>query len=79
VSPFLASDVAELEGALCAKFDPAWWFPTNEIQGAEAIEVCRQCPVRTKCLDQALRRDERWGIWGGCWPHERQALKGVAS
>lgn len=32
---------------------------------------CRTCPVRRECLLDALARDERWGIWGGLTPLQR--------
>lgn len=30
-----------------------------------AKKLCASCPVRQICLDAALERDEREGIWGG--------------
>lgn len=27
--------------------------------------LCRDCPVRDRCLAFALDHDERWGVWGG--------------
>lgn len=42
---------------------------------ADAADVadtwCRTCPVRRECLLDALSRDERWGIWGGLTPLQR--------
>ncbi|TVR27101.1 MAG: WhiB family transcriptional regulator [Ilumatobacter sp.] len=40
----------------------------------EAKSVCRSCPVRTECLDHAVRHDERYGIWGGLTDVERRHL-----
>ena len=31
-----------------------------------ARELCKTCPVRLKCLSEALKRGETWGVWGGC-------------
>lgn len=41
----------------------------------EAKAVCRRCPVQQRCLDTAMARGERHGIWGGMNPEERQRLK----
>lgn len=39
------------------------------------LAVCRNCPVRDACLDDAMRaeKDARWrfGVFGGLTPHER--------
>lgn len=67
--------------ALCFMHPNAdWWFATqrkdsggwNAAERAKAI--CRVCPVRVRCLEGALARGERWGIWGGLDEQERAAL-----
>ena len=35
----------------------------DDILHAKAF--CRECPVRTECLDAAIARREPWGVWGG--------------
>lgn len=35
----------------------------DDIQLAKAL--CRHCPLQSACLDDALRRGELWGVWGG--------------
>jgi len=37
--------------------------------------ACRLCGARQACLTYALAADERFGIWGGTLPEERQALR----
>jgi WhiB family redox-sensing transcriptional regulator len=39
----------------------------------DAKELCGWCSVRGECLDWALDRDERYGIYGGLTPEERAA------
>lgn len=55
--------------AQCAGFDPELWFPIKGGDGCgngeTAKAICRRCPIKGPCLDQALRRKERFGIWGG--------------
>ena len=38
---------------------------------ATARMICRQCPVRQACLDDAVARREPLGVWGGRTPGER--------
>lgn len=36
--------------------------------------ICGGCPVREKCLDTALRRREKYGVFGGLTPEQRRQL-----
>lgn len=47
----------------------------REIREAEAKKICIGCPVREECLDQALSRPERAGIFGGLNPEERHTTR----
>ncbi len=40
-----------------------------------AKAICAVCPVRVKCLDHALEKKERWGVWGGLIPIERLRIE----
>ncbi|RTL61296.1 MAG: WhiB family transcriptional regulator [Pseudonocardiaceae bacterium] len=66
--------------ALCVQVDPDLFFPETD-RGTEfdrqvtaAKRVCAGCPVRTQCLDYALRVLPE-GIAGGKTPVERHALR----
>ena len=62
--------------------DPDRQFPGNVAEEiAAAKRVCAGCPVRDKCLGEALERRERDGVWGGLTYGERKnlALYGVPS
>lgn len=39
-----------------------------------AKAVCAACPVRTACLQHAVTRDERFGVWGGLSSDERRLV-----
>lgn len=43
---------------------------------AEAIEVCKVCPVKVECLTYALEKGEIWGVWGGWTPARRAKRAG---
>lgn len=34
----------------------------------EAVAICATCPVTAECLEDALTRDDRNGVWGGLTP-----------
>jgi len=72
--------------ARCAgsSLDPDEWFPVSpnvrvaRIQAARAIALCTACPVRTECLEYAMRN---WtdgsgeGVWGGLVAAERRVIR----
>ncbi|RUQ21228.1 MULTISPECIES: WhiB family transcriptional regulator [Kocuria] len=65
--------------ALCAQTDPEAFFPEKGGSTRDAKRVCSECPVSQACLDYALARDERFGIWGGLSERERRRLRKRAS
>jgi WhiB family redox-sensing transcriptional regulator len=63
-----------LSGA-CVDEDPDRWFPADEDDADDVKDICRSCPVRDVCLEQALANRERAGIWGALTTRERDALR----
>lgn len=61
--------------ALCAQVDPEMFFPEKGQSSAPAKRVCMGCEVRTECLEDALRNDERYGVRGGKSERERRKIK----
>lgn len=63
------------EQAACRGSDERLWHPEGWYSGrAAAVRsaityYCRRCPVRDRCLAEALSRPsaDRWGVWGGVW------------
>lgn len=70
-----ALTLAEAAQALCAQADPDAWYPETGSSARDAQNVCAHCPITTRCLDIALARNERDGIWGGTTPNQRRALR----
>ena len=66
------------EQALCAQTDPESFFPEKGGSTREAKRICAACDVRQECLEFALARDERFGIWGGMSERERRRLRRAA-
>lgn len=77
----LAAELADPDGedwqehALCAQTDPEAFFPEKGGSTRAAKRTCQGCTVRDECLEYALARDERFGIWGGLSERERRNLK----
>jgi WhiB family transcriptional regulator, redox-sensing transcriptional regulator len=70
------------DGAACRHRDPELFFPEGTagpalLQADQAKRVCQSCPVRTPCLDFALRHGLGFGIWGGVTGEERRVLRGA--
>lgn len=65
--------------SLCSQTDPEAFFPEKGGSTREAKKVCRGCEVRAECLEYALERDEKYGIWGGLSERERRRLKREAA
>ena len=60
---------------LCAlSYDPRF-FPNRGDSNKEAKEICARCPVQEICLEHALTKPERFGIWGGKSERERQVIR----
>lgn len=45
--------------------DPDLWFAEHPADLERAKTLCGGCPVRGRCLAEALQRAEPWGVWGG--------------
>lgn len=43
----------------------------REIRERQAKQVCMRCPVRGECLDYAVSRPEKYGLYGGLNEDER--------
>lgn len=62
--------------AACVGEDPALFFPEREnIETLKpAAAVCRTCPIRSRCLAQAIAEDVR-GIWAGTTTRQRRVIR----
>jgi WhiB family redox-sensing transcriptional regulator len=60
--------------AACRGMEPSLFFPINDDDSVEALNVCRACPVREECLAWALETRERFGVWGGTTERQRRSI-----
>lgn len=61
--------------ALCTQTEPEIFFPDKGGSTEDAKTVCVQCRVRDQCLEYALERGERYGVWGGKSERQRRAIE----
>ena len=65
--------------ALCAaeECDPDMFFPEpgQASRAADAVKMCRSCPVRAECLRFSFEGREQWGIWGGKTAYQRSRVR----
>lgn len=50
--------------APCASADPDAWFPEKGEHAAAAKAICRACPYRQLCLEEAIAWGPDSGVWG---------------
>ena len=69
-------DGAVCEGVATADYDP--FFPESCEEEADALAMCRICPVHRACLAFAVDTGQMFGIWGGRTQREvRRLVVGV--
>lgn len=79
------SDPRWTAGKACRPEDLELFYPTGRPgrfgdpnRGAEAKAICARCPIRERCLTEALIEEARgggcWGIRGGLDEDQREAL-----
>lgn len=77
--PTVARDTSWVERAACRGRSTDLWFPSGGSSDAysAALLICRRCPVRSECLDDALATEQahaRHGIRGGLTPTGRKNI-----
>lgn len=60
--------------AACNGLDPQIFFPETEEAADTAKAVCEVCSVKEACLEYALARREKEGVWGGATERERRRI-----
>lgn len=73
--PRPSSDDSWMVEGICNSTDPELWFPEKGKSAKQAIGICRECPVRQKCLEWAISHNETVGVWGGITPDERKRMR----
>jgi WhiB family redox-sensing transcriptional regulator len=63
---------AACQGSSPELFFPLGHSPLARAEAWAATQICKRCPVRTPCLEWAIRHGERAGVWGGMTAEERR-------
>lgn len=68
-----------MDAAACVGEDPELFFPAGKRRWHSADldaarQVCQACPIRTQCLERALKVGAEFGIWAGTTPLERKRI-----
>lgn len=61
--------------AACLDADANLFFIERGASTRPAKTICGMCVVQVECLDYAMDRNERIGIWGGHSASERKQLR----
>lgn len=61
--------------ANCRGADVDIFFPDRGASTRGAKEICAACQVREECLEYAVTRGEKFGIWGGLSERERRKIR----
>ncbi len=51
------------------------FFPDRGASTRKAKQICAACQVRVDCLEYAVTRAEKFGIWGGLSERERRKIR----
>lgn len=58
----------------CRGLDASIFYPDTDEEADVAKQVCAECGVRAACLEYALSRREKVGVWGGATERERRRI-----
>lgn len=58
--------------SLCAQTDPELFFVDRVSDIRMAQKLCDLCSVKAKCFEEAIKFDQRFGVWGGASEKERR-------
>ena len=75
-------EVGWFKEASCRGGDVNIFFPLAEgdckPKYKPALLVCKNCSVKTECLDYAVRTNQRDGVWGMTTPHQRKMERSLS-
>ena len=58
----------------CRDEPPSLFFPSDGVGVEIARKLCATCPVKSPCLEYALRNRIDHGVWGGASERERRRI-----
>lgn len=67
-------DTEWMETGKCREVHPSTFFPSDGVGVEIARRICADCPVKSLCLEYALRNRIDHGVWGGTSERERRRI-----
>lgn len=64
-----------MDAGACVGLDPDYFHPRRGQPTEPAKLICSQCPVRDDCLEFALAKFLKVGVWGGTSERERRLIR----
>ena len=58
----------------CRTESASLFFPSDGVGVEVARRICATCPVKSPCLEYALRNGIDHGVWGGASERERRRI-----
>lgn len=58
----------------CRHESSSTFFPSDGVGVEIARRICATCPVKSPCLEYALRNHIAHGVWGGASERERRRI-----
>jgi WhiB family redox-sensing transcriptional regulator len=67
------------EKGACRRLSPDIFFDDTDgdFPNITAATACGHCMIQLECLNWAMRTKEKYGIWGGTTPRQREKLRRV--
>lgn len=62
------------ENAACLGLEPEIFYPITDEEAEVARSICAACEVQADCLEYALARREKDGVWGGATERDRRRI-----
>lgn len=75
LSPLFEPTPNWFAAAACRGMNPELFHPERGEDVNDAKRVCADCPVAVDCLEYALGRGIKFGIWGGKSERERRKIR----
>ncbi len=68
-------EIEWIDRGSCVGVETELFFPERGASTKESKGVCQGCAVRNQCLELALDKGEKFGIWGGLSERERRRIR----
>ena len=75
IEALTVEDLGWHDYANCRGADADLFFPERGASTRKAKGICAECQVRVDCLEFAVTKSERFGIWGGLSERERRKIR----